>query len=84
MFEETIQNLFALLETESNTATERFQNKKMMVNPGKFQAIIIDKKKKCHTDETFKIGDKKLRPKKSSLVPGNRPSEKFSITHQPT
>ena len=69
MFEETIQNLIALLETESNTAIEWFQNNKMMVNPGKFQAIIIDKKKKCHTNETFKIGDKKLRPKKVVLFP---------------
>ena len=58
MFEETIQNLIALLENESNTATEWFQNNKMMVNPDKLQAIIIDKKKKCHTNETLKTGDK--------------------------
>ena len=44
IFEETVQNLIALLETESNTAIEWFQNTKMMVPPGKFQAIIIDKK----------------------------------------
>ena len=30
----------------------------MIVNFGKFQAIIIDKNKKCHTNETLKIGDK--------------------------
>ena len=58
MFEETIQNLISLLENENNTAIELFQNNKMMVNPGMFQAIIIDKKKKCHTNETLKIGDK--------------------------
>ena len=34
---------------------------KMMVNPGKFEAIIIDKKKKCHTKETLKIGDKIIK-----------------------
>ena len=34
--EETIQNLIALLETESNTAIEWFQNNNMVVNPGKF------------------------------------------------
>ena len=45
-FEGTIQNLIALLETESNTAIKRFQNNKMMVNPGKFHAIMIDKKTK--------------------------------------
>ena len=61
MFEETIQNLIALLETESNTAIEWFQNNKMMVNPGKFQAIIIDKKKKYHTNETLKIVDKIIK-----------------------
>ena len=58
MFEETIQNLIEFLETESNAAIEWFQNNKMMIKPGKFQAITIDKKKKCHTNETLKIGDK--------------------------
>ena len=65
MFEETIQSLITLLENESNTATEWFQNNKMMVNPGKFQAIIIDKKKKCHTNETLKIGDKIIKASSS-------------------
>ena len=61
MLEKNIQNLIAILETESNTAIEWFQNNKMMVNPGKFQAIIIDKNKKCHTNETLKIGDKIIK-----------------------
>ena len=65
MFEETIQNLIAILENESNTAIEWFQNNKVMVNPGNFQAIIIDKKNKCHTNETlinfWKIGDKIIK-----------------------
>ena len=70
MFEETIQNLIALLETESNTAIEWFQNNKMMVNPGKFQTIIIDKKKKCHTNETSKIGDKIIKASSSVKLLG--------------
>ena len=49
------------LENKSNTAIEWFQNNKMMVNPDKFQAIIIDKKKKCHANETLKIGDKIIK-----------------------
>ena len=61
MFEETIKNVIALLETESNTSMEWFQINKMMVNPGKFQAIIIDKKKKCYTIETLKIGNKIIK-----------------------
>ena len=70
MFEETIQNLIALLETECNTVIEWFQNNKMMVNPGKFQAIIIDKKKKCHTNETLKIGDKIIKASSSVKLVG--------------
>ena len=37
---------------------ESFQINKMMVNPGKFQVIIIDKKKKCFTNELWKLGIK--------------------------
>ena len=70
MFAGTIQNLIALLETESNTATEWLQNNKMMVNPGKFQAIIIDKKKKCHINETLKIGDKIIKASSSAKLLG--------------
>ena len=65
MLEKNIQNLIAILETEGNTAIVWFQNNKMMVNPGKFQAIIIDKNKKCHTNETLKIGDKIIKASSS-------------------
>ena len=65
MFEEAIQNVIALLETESNTAIEWFQNNKMMINPGKLEAIIMDKKKKCHINETWKIGDKIIKASSS-------------------
>ena len=40
----------------------------MMVNPGKFQAIIIDKTKKCHTNETLKIGDKIIKASTSAKL----------------
>ena len=33
----------------------------MFVNPGKFQAIIIDKRKQDHTNEVFKIGSKEIK-----------------------
>ena len=70
MFEETIQNLIALLETESNTAIEWFQIDKMMVNLGKFQAITIDKKKKCCTNEILKIGNKIIKASSSVKLLG--------------
>ena len=42
----------------------------MMVNPSKFQAIIIEKKKKCHTNETLKIGDKIIKASSSVKLLG--------------
>ena len=33
----------------------------MTVNPGRFQAIIIDKRKQDRTNEIFKIGSKEIK-----------------------
>ena len=44
-FESNIENLKLILESESKTAISWFQSNKMIVNPGKFRGIIIDKKK---------------------------------------
>ena len=43
-FKSNIKNLKLILESESKTAISWFQSTKMIVNPGKFQGIIIDKK----------------------------------------
>ena len=45
MFESYIKNLKLIIESESKTAISWFQSNKRIVNPGKFQGIIIDKKK---------------------------------------
>ena len=80
VFQETIQNLIAFLETESNTAIEWFQNNKIMVNPGKFEAIIIDKKKKCHTNETLKIGDKIIKASSSVKLVDVQIDDQLNLT----
>ena len=89
MFEETIQNLIALLETESNTAIEWFQNDKIiewfqnnkkMFNPGKVQAIIIDKNMKCYTRETLKIGDKLIKAPSSAKLLGVQIDNQLNLT----
>ena len=41
-----------------------------MVNPSKFQTIIIDRKKKCHTNETLKIRDKQIKVSSSVKLLG--------------
>ena len=60
-FSKTIQELIGSLESECEVALNWFNENKMIVNPGKFQAIIIDKRKQDHTNEIFKIGSKEIK-----------------------
>ena len=60
-FSKTIQELIESLESECEVALNWFNENKMIVNPGKFQTIIIDKRKQDHTNEIFKIGSKEIR-----------------------
>ena len=65
-FANNLQNLIHLLESEYSVATKWFKDNKMIINPGKFQAIILDKKKNNHTQEIIKI-DKNVAKVKSSV-----------------
>ena len=57
-FAQNTRTLISFLKSESNTAIDRLETNKMIVNPGKFQSIITDKKKQDYTKETFAVGDK--------------------------
>ena len=58
-FESNIKNLKLILESESEKAISWFQSNKMIVNPGKFQGIIIDKKKQI-TQENTSVSIRKI------------------------
>ena len=58
IFAQNVGTLISILESESKIAIDWFETNKMIVNLGKFQSILIDKKKQDHTIETFEIGDK--------------------------
>ena len=60
-FSKTTQELIESLESEYEVALNWFNENKMFVNPGKFQAIIIDKRKQDHINEIFKIGSKEIK-----------------------
>ena len=57
-FAQNVRNFTSVLEFESNVAIDWFETNKMIVNLGKFQSIMIDKRKQDHKKETFEIGDK--------------------------
>ena len=46
----TIENLISILESESQIPINWFKDIHKIVNPGKFQAIILDKHQGNHTN----------------------------------
>ena len=60
-FTKTIENLISILESESEIAINWFKNNHMIVNPGKFQALIFDKQKGNHTKRVITINQKEIK-----------------------
>ena len=54
----TVTELKNTLQSESEVIINWFKNNKMIVNPEKFQAIILDKQKRDYSNET--INDKTI------------------------
>ena len=63
-FGKTIQKLIGSLGPECDVALNWFNENKMIVNPEKLQAIVMDKRKQDHTNEIFKTGFKIPREKR--------------------
>ena len=79
-FAQNVRNLTSVLESESNIAIDWFKTNKMIVNPGKFQSIIIDKKKQDHAKETFEIGDKVIEASSSVKLLGGQIDDKLNFS----
>ena len=54
----TVTELKNTLQSESEVIINWFKNNKMIVNPEKFQAIILDKQKHDYSNETIKFDNK--------------------------
>ena len=60
-FAQNAGTLISVLKPESKPPFDWFERNNMIVNPGKFQSIMIDKKKQDHTKKLSKIGIKLLK-----------------------
>ena len=69
-FANNIQNLIHFLESESSVAIKWFKDNKTIVNPRKFQTIMLNKKKTNHTQEIIKIDNKAVKVKSSVKLLG--------------
>ena len=54
-FAATVSGLIKILESESEVAIDWFKKNKMVVNPDKFQAIILVKRKSHHANERIVV-----------------------------
>ena len=78
-FESNIKNLKLILESESKTVISWFQSNEMIVNPGKFQGIIIDKKKQNHNAEYISIDQKNIKTSSSVKLLGVHIDDKLNF-----
>ena len=58
---ETVSKLIDTLESESNIVINWFRKNEMIINPDKFQAIILDKKKSNLTDIPLTIDNQTIK-----------------------
>ena len=50
-----------ILESESEIVIDWFKKNKMVVNPDKFQAIILDKRKRDHADVHITVDNQQIK-----------------------
>ena len=69
-YQNTINELIKVLENESNIAIDWFKSNQMLVNPDKFQAIIVNPKRSDNSSHTLKIGEYEIQTKSSVELVG--------------
>ena len=77
--ERTIENLISILKTESQAANEWFRLSEIIVNPGKFQAIIVKKNTKMKDSYPLNINDLTINSENSVKRLGIEKDNKLSF-----
>ena len=80
-FANTINELINILQSESETAISWFQNNEMIVNPEKFQAIIINPKNgtRLPSKYTLKFNEYEIESENSVVLLGVAIDDKLSF-----
>ena len=78
--ERTIENLLSTFETESQAAIEWFKLNKMVVNPEKFQTIVVKKNAKMKDSYPLNINDLKINSETSVKLLGIETDNRLSIS----
>ena len=78
-FATTVSELIKILESESEVVIDWFKINKMVVNPDKFQAIILDKRKRDHTDEHITVDNQQIKVVSSVKLLGQQLDDKLNF-----
>ena len=78
-FATTVSRLMKILESESEVAIDSFKKNKMVENPDKFEAIILDKRKRDHTDEHITVDNQQINVVSSVKLLGLQLDEKLNF-----
>ena len=80
-FGKTLEDLIKKLEHECEVALTWFRNNKMMVNPNKFQAILLNKSKSTHVKATMNIGNEKIESLSANKLLGIEIDDKLNFNN---
>ena len=78
-FATTVSEVIKILESESEVVIDWFKINKMVVKPDKFQAIILDKRKRDHTDEHIIVDNQQIKVVSSVKLLGLQLDDKLNF-----
>ena len=78
-FAETILEMIDVLQSGSEIIIDWFKNNKMIVNPDKFQAILLDKRKSDHKNQRIIVENQNIKVLSSVELLGIRIDDKLNF-----
>ena len=76
---QTVTELKNTLQSESEVIINWFKNNKRIVNPEKYQAIILDKQKHDYSNETIKFDNKTVETVSYVMLLGIHLNDKLNF-----
>ena len=78
-FAKTLRGLVTILQSECETAINWLHNNKMIVNPDKFQVILLDKGRSDNINIEVEIGNEKISSNSSVKLLGVHTDDKLNF-----
>ena len=78
-FAETILELIEILQSGSEIVIDWFKNNKKIGNPDRFQAILLDKRKRDHTNQRIVVDNQNIKVVSSVELLGIHIDDKLSF-----